>query len=72
MNSLFVFTDILKSLARIESQVANLNNTFTSVEPRTPIDDALVDQFLAKAAELLTAANNLKTIVYDPNANPPA
>jgi hypothetical protein len=66
MNSLFVFTDILKSLARIESQVANLNNTFTSVEPRTPIDDALVDQFLAKAAVLAAAAEQLKQVVYVP------
>ena len=71
MNSLFVFTDILKSLARIESQVANLANTYASVEARTPIDDALIDQFLAKAAELSAAATALKTITYvDPPQDP--
>jgi hypothetical protein len=71
MNSLFVFTDILKSLARIESQVANLNNTFANVEARTAIDDALIDQFLVKAAELAAAADSLKTVVFvDPPVDP--
>ena len=71
MNSLFVFTDILKSLARIESQIANLGNSFASVEARTAIDDALIDQFLAKATALSTAANDLKAIVYvDPPVEP--
>lgn len=66
MNSLFVFADILKSLARIESQVQNLNLNYSEVEARTPIDDALIDQFLAKAADLSTAAAALKTVVYNP------
>lgn len=69
MNSLFIFTDILKSLARIESQVTNLAQTYEVVEARTAIDDALIDQFLVKASELSTAAAALKTIVYNP---PPA
>ena len=66
MNSLFVFTDILKSISRIESQIANLNLTYSEVEARTAIDDALIDQFLAKATELSTAANALKSVVYSP------
>ena len=66
MNSLFIFADILKSLARIESQINNLANNYASVEARTPIDEALIDQFKAKAAALDAAAEALKTIVYTP------
>jgi len=68
MNSLFVFADILKSLSRIESQIANLDNNYSSVEARTAIDDALIDQFVAKAAVLAAAAEQLKTVTYTPPA----
>ena len=68
MNSLFVFADILKSLSRIESQIANLDNNYSSVEARTAIDDALIDQLVAKAAVLSAAAEQLKTVTYTPPA----
>lgn len=66
MNSLFIFADILKSLARIESQINNLANNYTSVEERTAIDEALIDQFTAKANALNAAAVALKDITYTP------
>jgi len=67
MNSLFVFADILKSLTRIESQINNLANTYESVEARTDIDEALIDQFLVQASGIETSATALKTIVYNPS-----
>ncbi len=71
MQTLFIFTDILKGLARIESQIGNLENSYLSIEQRTPIDDALVAQFQAKAVELQAAAANLLTIDFDPTAESP-
>ena len=66
MQTLFIFTDILKSLARIESQIENLGQSYSQVEQRTAIDDALIAQFQAKAAELTAAAAALLAIDYNP------
>lgn len=71
MNTLFIFTDLLKTLARIESQIGNLANSYTAIEQRTPIDDALIAQFQAKATELQAAAAALLTIDYDPDSGLP-
>ena len=71
MNTLFIFTDLLKELARIESQIGSLANSYLIVEQRTAIDDALIAQFQAKATELQAAAAALLTIDYDPDAGLP-
>ena len=68
MQTLFIFTDILQSLSRIESQIQNLGTNYLTVAQRTAIDDALIAQFQAKAAELTEAANTLLQIDYDPDA----
>lgn len=66
MNSLLTFAEILKTLARLEGYVGSLGEFYASVEARNAIDDALIDQFLAKAAALQTAAAALKDITYTP------
>lgn len=66
MQSILTFGEILKTLARLETYVEGLNEYYTIGEPRTPIDDALIDQFLAKASVLTTAAEQLKQVVYTP------
>jgi len=66
MQSLLTFGEILKTLARLETYIQGLNEYYTQAEARTPIDDALIDQFLAKAAALEAAAAALKTVVYNP------
>lgn len=71
MNTLFIFTDILKELARIESQIGNLAASYGAIEPRSAIDDALIAQFQAKASELTAAAAALLTIEFDPEAGDP-
>lgn len=71
MNTLFIFTDILKELARIESQIGNLAASYETIEPRSAIDDALIAQFQAKASELTAAASALLTIEFDPEAGDP-
>ena len=68
MQTLFIFTDILKALARIESQILNLSTAYQSAAPRNEIDEALIAQFQAKATELSTASAALLTLVYTPPA----
>jgi len=71
MQTLFIFTDILKSLARIESQIENLGQSYSQVQERTAIDEALISQFQAKATELNTAAAALLAVTYDPDEPDP-
>ena len=66
MDSLFVFADILKSLKRVQSQVANLAATYETVEARTAIDEALIDQFNASASAIIAEADALKGITFNP------
>ena len=71
MNSLLSFAEILKTLSKMEGLVAGLGEYYAQVEARTPIDDALIDQFLVKAEALSTAAAALKTVVYNPTPEEP-
>ena len=66
MDSLFVFADILKSLKRVQSQVSQLNDLYTNVAERAAIDEALIDQFNASAAQIITEAEALKGVTFDP------
>ena len=60
------FARITKNLLSIESEISNLADGFASDTARTTLDEALIDQLVAKAATLQTAANDLKSIVYTP------
>lgn len=71
MKSLYPFADIMTLMSKIEANIVKLGTLYTSEEARTTTDDALIDQFLAKAVELSTAATALKTITYvDPPQDP--
>ena len=54
------------SLATLESILIELSNTFTVVQQRTTVDDAMIDALVASANALSSAATQLKTIVYNP------
>ncbi len=64
MQSLYPFAEIMTELTKIESQIGKLQQIFTSLEARTPTDEALIDTFVTKANELETAANALKSITF--------
>lgn len=64
MQSLYPFAEIMTELTKIESQIIKLQQIFTSLEERTTTDEALIDSFVAKANELETAANALKSITF--------
>lgn len=65
MKSLYPFADIMTLMGKIEGNITKLSFIYTSEEERTTTDDALIDSFLAKAAELSTAANALKGITFN-------
>ena len=64
MQSLYPFAEIMTELSKIESQIINLQEIYTSLEARTSTDEALIDSFVAKANQLETAANALKSITF--------
>ena len=69
MKALYQFADIMTLLGKIESNIGRLNVIYTNEEAVTPVDEALIDSFLAQASALSTAANNLKGITFE---GPPA
>lgn len=70
MQSLLFFADIMKTLGTLGQQIDTLRGVYESFEERTPIDDALIDQFLAQSALLVAATEALKTTVYTPQEEP--
>lgn len=62
------FARITKQILAIETDINDLSNGFTSITARTTLDEALIDQLVAKAATLQAAANALKDITYSPPA----
>lgn len=71
MQTLFIFTDILKALSRIEQQIQNLGVQYEQVEERNAIDEALIAQFQAQATQLTAASAALLAITYNPDAPDP-
>jgi hypothetical protein len=62
------FARITKNLLSIESEINGLSDGFTNTTARTTLDEALIDQLVAKAAALQLAATDLKDITYNPPA----
>ena len=56
------------SLAIIEQILGGLGTTFAEVQPRTSVDDAMIDALVASANMLSDAATALKSIEYAPPA----
>ena len=69
MKALYPFADIMTLLGKVENNINKLGTIYTVEEERTPVDDALIDSFLAQANQLSAAANELKGITF---TGPPA
>lgn len=55
-----------QSLAIIEGILTELATTFADVQPRTVVDEAMIDALVASANALSTTATSLKAITYTP------
>jgi hypothetical protein len=71
MNTLPDFANAVKNLSALTSVLAGLGYKFKEAAPRTALDEQLIDGLVASAQELITAANDLKTIAYDPTPEEP-
>lgn len=69
MKALYPMADIMTLLGKIENNIGKLATIYTQQEPRTAVDEALIDSFLLQANALSTAANALKGITF---TGPPA
>lgn len=66
MNTIFTFASLTQALATVQSGLGTLGYTYKEESPRTPLDEAHIDLLIASATEMITAANALKSISYDP------
>lgn len=71
MRTLEHFVAIGSHLNGIESRLKILAQNYKEAAPRTPIDEALIQAFDSRAAELNSAAQALMTVAYDPTPPPP-
>lgn len=57
-----------QSLAVIEGILTELNESFSSIQPRTAVDDAMIDALVASANQLAAGATALKSVTFQPPA----
>lgn len=57
-----------QSLAVIEGILNELLTTFSTIQQRTVVDDAMIDALVASANALSATATSLKSINYTPPA----
>ena len=62
------YSKALTAMTVIESAVTELSATFTSMQQRTSVDDAMIDALVAAANALAASATALKSINYTPPA----
>tara|TARA_R100001086_G_scaffold247829_2_gene183207 strand:+ start:1291 stop:1506 length:216 start_codon:yes stop_codon:yes gene_type:complete len=66
MNTIHYYSNALKHLSSLTSVLASLDHEFKEIAPRTELDEAHIDLLVSSAQELITAAEALKTVAYDP------
>ena len=70
MNTLPDFANAVKNLSALTSVLNGLAYKFKEDTPRTALDGQLIDGLVASAQQLITEANALKAIAYDPTPDP--
>ena len=66
MNTIYQFASITKAMASTNASLNDLAYNYKENAPRTSLDEAHIDLLVAQANEMITAANALKSIAYDP------
>ncbi len=72
MNTLPDFANASKNLSALLSVLNGLAYKFKEDEPRTDLDEQLIDGLVASAQQLIVAAQALKTVEFDPTPEEPA
>lgn len=66
MDRLQQFAALEAALNTINSRIARLGYVYKEIQPRTAVDDGLIDELIATSAALSAAATSLKSVAYDP------
>tara|TARA_R100000654_G_scaffold67000_1_gene95428 strand:- start:1024 stop:1245 length:222 start_codon:yes stop_codon:yes gene_type:complete len=66
MNTIYQFASITKAMAATNASLNDLAHNYKENAPRTSLDEDHIDLLVAQANEMITAANALKSIAYDP------
>jgi len=66
MQSIHHYSAILNALNSINGNLTTLAYVFKELEASTDIDASFIDSFNASAAQMIEAAEALKSIQYDP------
>ena len=70
LNTIHHYSNALKQISSLTSVIAALSYEFKETAPRTELDEDHIDLLVASAQELITSAEALKTVAYDPTPEP--
>ena len=71
MQSIYQFASITQNMASITASLNDLAYRYKEIEARTDLDVAHIDLLNTQATGLIQAAEDLKTIVFDPTPEEP-
>ena len=71
MDRLQQFAAIEANLTQIKTRIDRLGYIFAVAVPRSTTDEGLIDELVVAASALTAAAEGLKNVVFDPEANDP-
>ena len=66
MNTIFTFASLTQALATVQGGLGTLSFNYKEDAPRTALDEAHIDLLIASAQQMITAAEQLKSVEYDP------
>lgn len=72
MDRLQQFAAIENALISIVGSIQRLEAIFASQQPRSSVDEGLIDELVVKATQITAAAEALKTIEYEEPSDPDA
>lgn len=68
MNTIHQFASITKNLSGTSASLNDLAFNYKEIAPRTDLDVAHIELLIAQAQAMIVAANELKTIEFNPEA----
>ena len=69
MDTLPHYSALLANLNEMKSRLNTLKYEFKEIAARTTLDDQLIDALVASATAMISDANDLKSIAYDPTSD---
>lgn len=71
MNTIHHYSALLNNVNTMQSRISALAYDFKETAARSALDEQLIDALVATATAMLTEANDLKLVSYDPTPEEP-